>query len=185
MILVGLYSGHSPPSLVVRGFTGSRFSHVSIVVESTGVTYEAWHNGGDSKRLIFTGQFRKVRHPWSQHRQGTPVKFLRHRGMNRLAAETIIAKCEDWSRRKVEYDYLNVFRFLTRRDREVTGEEKLFCSEAAAIAHNCAGLRILRAHPSLIAPHHIDWSTEMEDVTPDVSGWMEHSDEILGPILLA
>lgn len=161
-MLIGLYSGFSPISLFIRGFTMSDKSHASFVQEETGRTFEAWHN---------PGYFREVANPWDKHTRGTKIRFYRHKRMTPDISAAILAQCEEWARLKIKYDYLQVLRFLTRVHRREPVDRRLFCSEAVSIAFRKAGLQLLNADDSVIAPHHLGWCTELEEVTPPVSAW--------------
>lgn len=160
--LIAVYSGLSAISLVIRGFTMSPYSHAAIVNSETGRTYEAWHN---------PGRFRAVRHPWDQHTRGTPIRFFRHRAMTEQAAKIIFEQCETWSLLRVRYDYIQVLRFLTRVHRRGPVDRRLFCSEAVSIAFRKAGLLLLNADDSVIAPNHLTWCTDLIEVSPSIASW--------------
>lgn len=161
-MLVGVYSGFSPTSLVIRGLTMSAFSHAAFVDEATGRTFEAWHN---------PGYFREVDHPWDKHTRGTKIRFLRHKRMTPEASAVILAQCEEWARLRIRYDYAMAIRFLLRIPRIGPVDRRLFCSEAVSIAFRKAGLMLQNADDSLIAPHHIAWCPEMEEISPLLSEW--------------
>jgi len=55
-----------------------------------------------------------------------------------------------------EYDFRNVFRFVSRMS--ASDNNKLFCSEYFSTMSNQAGLRLLNLAPAQTAPCHLSWS---------------------------
>lgn len=154
-MILGLYHGLSPISRIIRRATRSDVSHVAMVDESTGETWEAWHVSDDRRWL--GGHFRKVPTPWAGHDPRTPIDFYGIKGMTPGVHSAIRATCERWAVEKIPYDYLAILRFITRSTR-ADGPERMMCMEAAIIAFANAGLPFLNAPPSRAAPCHVLWS---------------------------
>lgn len=154
-MILSLYHGISPISRIIRRATRSDVSHVAMTDEWTGETWEAWHVADEGR--WFGGHFRKIPSPWAGHDPATAVDFYSVDGMTPAIHAAIRATCEQWARDRVPYDYMAILRFLTRSTRGETAD-RLMCSESTVIAFERAGLPILNAPPSRVAPCHILWS---------------------------
>lgn len=161
-VLVALYQGVSGISTSIRWITRSDYSHAAVVNGLTGETYEAWHN---------PGHFRKTAHPTVGHTRGTPIHFFAPVVARRDVALDVLEQCEEWAAKSVKYDFRNVLRFVTRTPRKGSEEDKLFCSEAVALAFERAAYPLQRAAASLIAPGHLAWSPVLMRVRPMATWW--------------
>lgn len=155
-ILVALYKGHSLMSRIIKWVSRGDYSHAALVDAQTGETWEAWHN---------PGHFRKLPTPWTMHSPGTEIDFFEVEGMTAEKAHIIRGICETWATLGVRYDYLGVLRFITRRKRRTPIESELFCSEAAALALEWAGVPIIRADASLVSPVEMGRSMRITPIT--------------------
>lgn len=162
-MILALYHGLSPISQIIQRATRSDVSHVAMVDEATGETWEAWHVSDE--RRWFGGHFRKVPTPWTGHDPRTPIDFYGIRGMADDIHRRMVGICEEWARRKVPYDYRAILRFLTRSTRS-DGADRLMCSESALIMCRDSGLPILNAEPSRAAPCHVLWSPLVYKIRP-------------------
>lgn len=160
-VFVALYQGVSGISKSIRWITRSDYSHAAVVNALTGETYEAWHN---------PGHFRKTAHPTVGHAPGTVIHFFAPVQMRRDVALDVMEQCEEWAAKEVRYDFRNVLRFVTRTPRKGEPSDRLFCSEAVALAFAAAGYPLQIADASLIAPGHLAWSPVLRRVRP-MAGW--------------
>lgn len=155
--MILLYRGISWVSRVIQWQTRTPYSHAAWMMRD-GTVIEAWHVGG-------------VRHnanPFLCHTSGTTVDVYDFKQPLSTAEHDriesfLLSHCGR------SYDFLGVFRFLTRDNCEPSnGKLKWFCSELVAEACADAGRRLLRAPSHQLSPGHLAWSTELIEVMPEM-----------------
>lgn len=120
---------------LIRGFTGSRWSHVALVYED-GVIEAAW----PKVRLARLDETIKAckAHAYAEFQCPFPYDVLR-------AAMSQVGKPYDWTA---------IAGFLVRRDWQKN--DRWFCSELVAWAFQCAGKPLFRSDAMhRITPHHL------------------------------
>ena len=130
MIKVHFYSSLKPGALLIRAFTKSRYSHVSISVG--GFVYEA---------KMFTGVTCKTKAP-------KPAKTLILHGLNE---DHIKAFLKQQVGKK--YDFTALANFISRRDWQETSS--WFCSELVAMALKVGGLDKFEKEVYKISPGYL------------------------------
>ncbi len=145
-VRIALYRGVSALSRMIRWATRGPYSHAALLLDD-GSVIEAWRRGVCRAR------------PFAHHLPGTQIDVFAFR---RPLADAEAGKIIDAALGQLgkPYDWTNIFRSLSRRS--TVWNEAWFCSELVAWACAGAGRPLLIAEPSIITPHHISWSTELE-----------------------
>jgi hypothetical protein len=151
-MLLLFYRGTSLVSRVIKGFTWSKYSHVSIVpsdgfhLELNKAKYmaecrlfEAWHKGEPS------GVVRR-RGIHDAHKKGTRIDVFGVEATVKIAAVLAFLESQVGKR----YDFRGVLGFVSRRD-GAQAQDKWFCSELAFAAVQAGGVDLLRD----IEPHRV------------------------------
>ncbi len=132
------YRGKSLISKAIRFQTRSPYSHTAVQLDD-GRVAEAWHIGG----------FQINANPWTVHSAGTEIDVYGIYGRyNHERVERWLLDQEGKS-----YDFLAVWRFLSRRDHP--DDDKLDCSEAAILAFRVGGLNLLSGPAGHISPRDV------------------------------
>jgi uncharacterized protein YycO len=133
------YHGVSVVSALIRFQTRSTVSHMGIQL-SDGTVVEAWAEG------FFDGSVRQIGDPFDRHTPGTRISVYR------VGAPYDEALVEAYLVKQLgqKYDYLSIWRFLSRRSAPVN--TKKFCSELVEMAFKAGGLRLLHGNPSEHSP---------------------------------
>ena len=165
-MLISLYRGTSFVSRCIQRATRSPYSHAAMTNEEDGRTWEAWHVSENGN--LFGGHFREIETPWTGHTPGTPVEFYAVAGMTPAIHARIRAKCDEWAARRIQYDYVQILRFLTRSQRGSGPDEsdRLFCSEAVVLGFRHGCLPFINSPASRTTPGHLLWSTLLTRVHP-------------------
>lgn len=172
MIKLLLYKGLGTVSKAIRAQTRSDYSHAAAFMDDDymlpngemfyrGSTWEAWHVGGERRWdnvWMGAGQVRRLSNPWIDHDLDTEIEVWRYKPGQAFDIEAAVRYLE--SQVGKEYDFRNVFRFVSRRD--AADNNKLFCSEYFSNMSNKAGVRLLNLHPAHTAPCHLSWTPLME-----------------------
>lgn len=133
--MIALYRGISPISRAIRFFTWSDYSHASYVRDDRSLEIESWHKGGVRERSVLG----------EGHPPCTKIDLFR---IN--ASSDQVRLIEGFLRSQVGkgYDYRGVVHFISRRDEELRGQERWFCSELVFAAHAHAGIHLLARVPA-------------------------------------
>lgn len=167
-----LYKGLSLVSKAIQLQTRSDYSHAAAYLEQDvvlsngdafmkGTTWEAWHVGGPRRvdnLWLGGGQVRRLSNPWIDHDIKTEIEVWGFKPYLGFSDEIAIRYLE--SQVGKEYDFRNVFRFVSRK--KPAYNRKLFCSEYFSTMSNQAGVKLLNLAPAQTAPCHLSWSPHLK-----------------------
>lgn len=114
------YHGIGPVSEIIKKITRSDISHVAFLANN-GSVYEAWENCG----VVHASSISE------NHNPNTTVDIYQFKAqLNQQEQKKLLLYCEAMVGRR--YDFENVFRFVTLRDKPDEPDHALFCSEYVA-----------------------------------------------------
>lgn len=128
-VYIVLFKSRGFISRLIQFQTRSPYSHVGVMVRGT--LYEAYHKGGVQKRRVI------------------PLDEVELYG---LALEVDEDELLQWLESKIGlgYDWVSVFRFLTRRPADYNS--RYYCAEFVLDAFKAQGLTLLRAESHNVSP---------------------------------
>jgi uncharacterized protein YycO len=148
-MLIALYKGTSFTSKLIRWFTRSQYSHAAVMLDNHTVI-ESWQKVGVVHAMSL----------WQNHNKKTEIDLYTITDLPINVEQDIIYNLKKQVGKK--YDWLMVFRFVSRRPENEASQNKWFCSEVLIDKFAFCGWPLLNALAYMVAPGHIAWSTRLK-----------------------